>query len=97
MDELDKLIRPKLEILSHERKISSTVNTDQLSMTEEMRSFMQDAQSINGRINVNKNVMSLYPQKAINLLLEVQEKRKKMNEELLNLGVGQKFTDESKY
>ena len=97
MDELDKLIRPKLEILSHERKISSTVNTDQFSMTEEMRSFMQDAQSINGRINVNKNVMNLYPQKAINLLLEVQEKRKKMNEELLNLGVGQKFTDESKY
>ena len=97
MDELDKLIRPKLEILSQERRISSTVNTDQLSMTEEMRSFMQDAQSINGRINVNKNVMSLYPQKAINLLLEVQEKRKKMNEELLNLGVGQKFTDESKY
>ena len=97
MDELDKLIRPKLEILSQERRISSTVNTDQLSMTEEMRSFMQDAQSINGRINVNKNVMNLYPQKAINLLLEVQEKRKKMNEELLNLGVGQKFTDESKY
>ena len=61
MDELDKLIRPKLEILSHERKISSTVNTDQFSMTEEMRSFMQDAQSINGRINVNKNVMNLYP------------------------------------
>lgn len=43
---------------------------------------------MNGRINVNKNVMNLYPQKAINLLQEVQEKRKKMNEELLNLGVG---------
>lgn len=97
LEHLDKLIRPKLEILSHERKVSSTYNTDQFSITEEMRSFMQDAQSINGRINVNKNVMNLYPQKAINLLLEVQEKRKKMNEEMLNLGVGQKFTDESKY
>lgn len=93
LEQLDKLIRPKLEILSHERKVLSTKNTDQFCITEEMRSFMQDAQSMNGRINVNKNVMNLYPQKAINLLMEVQEKRKKMNEELLNLGVGQKFTD----
>lgn len=43
LEKLDKLIRPKLEILSQERKVSSKYNTDQFSIAEEMRSFMQDA------------------------------------------------------
>jgi len=37
--------------------------------------------------------VNLYPQKAINLLLEVQRKRQDVSEELQNLGIGKKFVD----
>ena len=54
---------------------------------------MQIARSLRSRINVNKNAFTMFPQKALESMVRVQEKRNTMTEEMQRMGIGKQYAD----